>query len=97
MLVAIQEAIDVAFHVSADEGFGIPASYAESFDLLARNGVIDAALATRLARAASLRNRIAHGYAQIDFDRLWDELPDGLDTLERYATALMQYLQRATE
>jgi uncharacterized protein YutE (UPF0331/DUF86 family) len=41
LLVAIQEAADIAFHIVADEGWGIPASYAEGFEILARNGVID--------------------------------------------------------
>jgi uncharacterized protein YutE (UPF0331/DUF86 family) len=42
VLVAVQEAIDIAFHLSTDEGRGVPASYAESFELLANHGVLDA-------------------------------------------------------
>jgi uncharacterized protein YutE (UPF0331/DUF86 family) len=34
LLVAIQETADIAFHVSTDEGWGIPASYADAFHLL---------------------------------------------------------------
>jgi uncharacterized protein YutE (UPF0331/DUF86 family) len=30
LLVAIQEAVDVAFHIIADEQWGVPSSYAES-------------------------------------------------------------------
>lgn len=84
VLVAIQEAIDIAFHIVADEGWGLPASNAEAFERLAERGVIDAALSTRLAAASGLRNRIAHGYAGVDVDRLWQELPAGLDALEQF-------------
>lgn len=41
----------------------MPASYADSFDVLARHGVIAAPLAAELAAVCALRNRIAHGYA----------------------------------
>jgi uncharacterized protein YutE (UPF0331/DUF86 family) len=94
LLVAIQEALDVAFHVSADEGWGVPASNAESFEILSRHGVIDATLAGEMAAAAGLRNRIAHGYASIDADRLWNEIPTGLAALERFVAAVARFLPR---
>lgn len=94
LLVAVQEAVDVAFHVAADEGWGAPASYAEGFDVLAQHGVIDAALAASLAGTAQLRNRIAHGYASVDFDRIWTELPAGLAALESYVSALAAHAAR---
>jgi uncharacterized protein YutE (UPF0331/DUF86 family) len=95
LLVAIQEALDIAFHVAADEAWGVPGSYAESFEILARNGVLNGELAQGMAGAAGLRNRIAHGYATLDLPRLWVELPHGLEVLERYAQALAIFLGRA--
>ena len=92
LLVAIQEAADIAFHVAADEGWGIPASYAEGFELLARNGVIDPGAAGEMAAAAGLRNRIAHGYASVDVDRLWAEIPSGIAALECFAAALARFI-----
>ncbi|HEY6458879.1 MAG TPA: DUF86 domain-containing protein [Polyangiaceae bacterium] len=92
VLVAIQEAIDIAFHIVSDEGWGAPASYAESFEILARRGVIEAPLAAALAGAAGLRNRLAHSYATLDIDRLWSELPAGLDALDQYATAIARFV-----
>lgn len=92
LLVAIQEATDIAFHIVSDEGWGLPGSYAEGFEILARHGVIDTALAVELSRAVGLRNRIAHGYATIDLRRIWAELPAGLATLERYSTAIARFI-----
>jgi uncharacterized protein YutE (UPF0331/DUF86 family) len=77
---------------AADEGWGIPASYAESFEMLSRHGVIDSALATELAAAASLRNRIAHGYASVEVERLWAEIPSGVAALERYVEAIARFV-----
>lgn len=92
ILVAVQEATDIAFHIAADEGWGVPGSYAEGFDILARHGVIDADLAAEMAAAVGLRNRIAHGYASVDVDRLWTEIPRGLAAFERYATAVAGFV-----
>jgi uncharacterized protein YutE (UPF0331/DUF86 family) len=94
LLVAIQDAVDAAFHILADEGWGVPSSYAESFEMLARHGVIDPTLASDMAAAAGLRNRIAHGYASLDVTRLWNEMPAGLDALERYAAAIARFVTR---
>ena len=96
LLVAIQEAADIAFHIVADEGWGIPSSYADGFEILARHGVIAAALADDMARVVGVRNRIAHGYASMDVDRLWSEVPAGLTALDRYASAIARFVPPPT-
>ena len=97
LLVAIQEAIDTAFHIAADEGWGVPSSNAEAFDILSRNNVLDSELSRAMGNAAALRNRIAHGYATLDLPRLWAEIPAGLDALDRYVAKVAELLQRATK
>lgn len=92
LLVAVQDALDIALHVASDEGWGVPASYAGSFDMLSAHGVIDAQLAAGLSRMASLRNRLAHGYASVDVDRIWAEVPAGLDALDQFAAAIAERL-----
>jgi uncharacterized protein YutE (UPF0331/DUF86 family) len=92
VLVAVQEAIDVAFHICTDEGWGVPASYGESFELLAARGVLDTALARAMTLAAALSNRIAHAYASVDVDRFWQELPAGFDALERFSESVARLL-----
>jgi uncharacterized protein YutE (UPF0331/DUF86 family) len=92
LLVAIQDAVDIALHIASDEGWGVAASYAESFELLYVHAVIDAELARLLSGVASLRNRLAHGYATVDAARLWSELPAGTDALHRFAIAIAVHL-----
>ena len=92
LLVALQEAIDIAYHVVADEGWGVPDSHSAAFDLLAARGVIDVALAQRVSSAARVRNRIAHGYVSIDHTRLWHELPEGLAALDAFSRAIAAWL-----
>jgi uncharacterized protein YutE (UPF0331/DUF86 family)/predicted nucleotidyltransferase len=95
-LVAVQDALDVALHIAADEGWGVPASYAESFGLLAARGAIEASLAVDLARMANLRNRLAHGYATVDVERIWREIPAGITALEGFTSAIGDWLARQT-
>jgi uncharacterized protein YutE (UPF0331/DUF86 family) len=92
LLVAVQDALDIALHVAAEEGWGIPGSYAESFEILARQGFLDPEVARQLVGMATLRNRIAHGYASVDHARIWTELPAGIAALERFAGAVAAHL-----
>jgi uncharacterized protein YutE (UPF0331/DUF86 family) len=96
LLVAIQEATDLALHLASDEGWGVPGSYAEGFELLATHGVIDEELARALGRMVGLRNRLAHGYTSVDPQRLWAEIPDALDTLDRYVVAIAHFVDQAS-
>ena len=97
VLVAIQEAIDLAFHVATTEHWGVPSSYAESFELLAKHEVIEKSEAQTLVLAVGLRNRLAHGYAAVEPARLWAELPAGLDALESFARALARFAADAAD
>jgi uncharacterized protein YutE (UPF0331/DUF86 family) len=91
LMVAIQEALDVALHIASDEGWGLPATYAEGLELLAGHGVVDPALGERLRAMVALRNRIAHGYASVEMERIWDELPEGLAQLAAFSTAVARF------
>jgi uncharacterized protein YutE (UPF0331/DUF86 family) len=96
LLVALQEAADIALHLASDEGWGVAPSYAESFQRLAQHGVIQTSLAARLATIASLRNRVAHGYATMDFERLWRETPLGIEAFRQYAAEVASFLATAS-
>lgn len=92
ILVLVQEAMDIALHIASDEGWELASSYREAFVVLERHGLLDAPLTTSLAGAAQLRNRIAHGYASLDVDRLWQELPAGIAAFESFSARIAQFL-----
>jgi uncharacterized protein YutE (UPF0331/DUF86 family) len=94
LLVALQESIDIAFHIAADEGWGIPASNAEAFEILSRQGLFAHDVAIALGATARLRNRIVHGYASVDLERVWEELPAGLALLETFTVAVVTWLDQ---
>jgi uncharacterized protein YutE (UPF0331/DUF86 family) len=92
VLVVVQEASDIALHIASDEGWELASTYREGFEVLARHGLITPALAAALSGAAHLRNRIAHGYATLDAERLWADLPQGIATFGEFAGAIAAFL-----
>jgi uncharacterized protein YutE (UPF0331/DUF86 family) len=93
LLIVVQEAMDIALHMASDEKWGLPATYREAFALLSSHGVISPELAASLGAAAQLRNRIAHGYASLDAERLWSELPRGVAAFAEFAKAVVSFLE----
>jgi uncharacterized protein YutE (UPF0331/DUF86 family) len=88
LMLAIQECIDLAAHWVSDEGWDLPENTASLFEVLARRQAIDRALAVSLGQAVGLRNRIAHGYASVDHERIQAEYQKGLADLRRFLAAV---------
>lgn len=90
LFLSIQECIDIAAHWVADEGWAEPDDAASAFDVLADRDVLDRETATTLRGAAGLRNRIAHGYALLDYQRIHEEAQTGIPALRRFLAAAFQ-------
>ena len=88
LFLGIQECIDLAAHWVADEGWGEADDAGSAFDLLADHGVISRDTATDLRAAAGLRNRIAHGYAMLDHERVHREAQPGIPALRTFLVAV---------
>jgi uncharacterized protein YutE (UPF0331/DUF86 family) len=84
LFLAIQECLDLAAHWVADEGWTPPDDAGSTFDVLADRGAVDRATAGALRGAAGLRNRIAHGYAMVDYARVQRESREGLPALRAF-------------
>ncbi len=88
LFLAIQECIDLAAHWVADEGWAPPDDAGSTFDVLADRGVIARPVADGLRGAAGLRNRIAHGYAMLDYRRVQEEAREGVRPLRVFLEAV---------
>ena len=62
--------------------------------VLAKHAVIDPELARRMAGIGSLRNRVAHVYGSVDFERIWREVPPGATAMREFAAAIAAYIGR---
>lgn len=92
LMLAVQSCADIASHLIADEGWPPATSLAEAFQRLREHGVLSAATADALRRAAGLRNVVAHGYADVKPDLLFTAAGDGLDDLERFAQDVSRWV-----
>jgi len=88
----IQASLDVASHVIATEGYREPTDYGDLFRVLGENGVISSTVADRMVEMAGFRNVLAHEYAQIDDERVFDHLQD-VEHFRRFAQEIAEFTQ----
>ncbi|MEW6218518.1 MAG: DUF86 domain-containing protein [Thermodesulfobacteriota bacterium] len=91
ILRACEQAIDLANHVIKTHRMGIPASSAESFELLERAAVIDRSLASRLRNMVHFRNTVIHAYQRMDLDIVQSVLRTGLDDLVSFGERVRNF------
>lgn len=89
---AVGRMIDINYHVITESGNAPSADYFASFTELGRLGILDAAFAQRIARAAGLRNRLVHEYDEIDSRRVFEALETGLRDIPGYLTAIRTHV-----
>lgn len=90
--MSIETCIDVANHVIADRKLRVPATYAETFDVLAEAGMLDPALRSVMVRMCGFRNLIVHDYARLEPARVIQVLREGLPDFEAFANAAIGWL-----
>ena len=90
--VAIECCLDVANHVIARQGFRAPESYADSFTVLAENGVIEQHFASTARKMTRVRNRLVHLYWEVDANILYDILQNNLSDFDRFKAYIYGYM-----
>lgn len=92
LLVAIEAALALCYHVSAKRLHKVPEEYAACFGLLRDAGVIGDELTERLQRMARFRNLLVHMYWKIDYTRVHDVIRQHLGDLRAFASAIAALL-----
>ena len=86
-ITTIEGCIDAAQHVCAAQGYGPPDDNASAVRILGQHGVLPSDLASEVAAAVGFRNLLVHRYAQIDDERVVDNLARLAD-IEAYVDSL---------
>jgi uncharacterized protein YutE (UPF0331/DUF86 family) len=94
VFLAMQESADMASHIVTEDGWGAPASLAETFALLASHGLLTTATAEAMKRGTRLRNLIAHAYGDLDPDKLFMAATAGVDQIERFLGEVAGWVER---
>ncbi|HXG58336.1 MAG TPA: DUF86 domain-containing protein [Thermoanaerobaculia bacterium] len=90
----IGRAIDINFHLITESGGAPPPDYHSSFMRLAEMKVLDREFASRIARAAGLRNRLVHEYETIDQRKLYAAGQSALRDIPAYLQQIENFLSR---
>jgi uncharacterized protein YutE (UPF0331/DUF86 family) len=92
LLLAIEAALALCYHVSARRLKRVPDDYAGCFAGLSQGGILPADLSTRLQQMARFRNLLMHVYWEIDYARVFDVLETDLDDLRAFSAAMARLL-----
>lgn len=92
LIVLVEAAAAICNHLCARQG-RVSDSYPGCFELLGEVGVVDTALAGRLAAMARLRNLLVHGYGRVDDRRLHQILRDSLGDLDAFLDLVYRHVE----
>ena len=86
---AVQSTIDLAAHVIASEGLGVPDTIRDNFLRLEQAGIIGRDLAKIMQAMVGFRNIAIHDYQAINIDILKTLLGKHLKDLEEFYTVIL--------
>jgi len=90
--ILIEECIDIANHIISDKGMKLPAGYADAFQVLMENAIINRKLFRTMEKMAKFRNVVIHQYEKIDPAIVVPILRRHLGDFEKYKKAIIKYL-----
>ncbi len=92
LLVAIEAALALCYHVSSRRLRRTPEDYAGCFALLGDAGILEPALTERLRSMAKFRNLLVHVYWEVDHRRVHSAMRENLGDLRAFAAAVVALL-----
>ncbi len=92
LLVAIEAALGLCYHVSAKHIKKVPEEYAECFAILANANIIPPELSEKLQRMARFRNLLVHMYWKVDYNTLYGMIQNNLNDLCQFSKAIVALL-----
>ena len=91
----IETCVDIANHLISDRGMRSPTSYADTFQILKENAIVNESLHDSLEKMAKFRNIVVHQYEGVDAGIVLTILKNHLVDFERFRDAVLVYLGSA--
>ncbi|OGP62589.1 MAG: hypothetical protein A2170_09225 [Deltaproteobacteria bacterium RBG_13_53_10] len=92
LLVAIEAALGLCYHVAARHLKKVPQEYAECFGILADAGIIATDLSESLKKMARFRNLLVHMYWKVEYGTLYELIQYDLGDLRRFSKSIVALL-----
>jgi uncharacterized protein YutE (UPF0331/DUF86 family) len=87
--IVIEASLDIGHHVISREGLRRPADYRDVFAVLQEAAIIEPDLGRRLEDMASFRNRLVHGYLDVEPGRIYDMARNELADVEEFVASIV--------
>lgn len=94
---AIEACLDLTNHLISRLGFRAPKDYADSFKVLAENGVVPESLLEDLRKMAKMRNRLVHLYWETDDKEIYNVIQNYLIDFETFIQSVLSYIAKPKE
>jgi len=85
LLVAIEAALNLCYHIAAKRLKKVPEDYSECFAILSEAGIIPIELSERLQKTARFRNLLVHMYWKIDYGIVYDIIKHDTKDIRRFS------------
>ena len=95
--IAVEACMDVAHHLISDEKWREPSTYADTFVVLAENGVLTPEDATRYRLMAQFRNKVVHYYEKVDPEQVFAIFKGHLDDFTKYVESIRIWLRSSED
>jgi len=93
----IENCVDIASHIISDRKYRIPKSYADTFDILHKEGVLEKELFDKLEKMAKFRNIVVHHYDKVDAVIVVNILRRYIGDFRDYRNAIVNVLKKNDE
>ncbi len=92
LLVAIEAALNLCYHISAKYLKKVPEEYAECFVILSDAGIIPESLSKNLQKMAQFRNLLVHMYWKIDYGTVYDIINYNMEDMRNFSSIIVSLL-----
>ena len=93
LLEIIEACIDLASHISVAGNFERAESFAEIFEILAKQKILPTQLAAKLADMARFRNLLVHSYGKVDNVRVLGFVKMELNDIKRFIESILKHVE----
>lgn len=91
---AVQACIDIAHIIIAQNNYSLPATYKQSFEILAREKIIDKDMSAIMVKMVGFRNVAAHTYQEINTDILHSIVIHHLSDFEVFISQIAAFVNK---
>ncbi len=89
---ATQLTVDIAVHIISVSDSAVPGTMAETFDVLATNGILTGKVASRMKKAVGFRNIAVHNYQKIDWHIVFNICHKNINDFKDYVKEINEIL-----